>query len=105
MAPTRLPHDSYSRPTRKISLAKMTKAPPASLHDRDREAAPGALASRLLPKRVLLAERESAGPQQFGQALPRRRRAIDPERQRLASGSGPRSRVAPIQRLRLERLG
>src|SRR5215470_6775735 len=74
-------------------------------HDCHCEAAPGTLPLRLLPQCALLAECESARPEQRGETLARRRRALDTELQRFASGSEPRSRGTPEERLRLEDLG
>src|SRR6266542_120050 len=66
-------------------------------YHRDRKTAPGALAVRLWAERALLGQGESARLKQFGNSVARWRRAVDPEAERFARGSGRGPAKTPIQ--------
>jgi hypothetical protein len=75
------------------------------LHDRGREAGQCALPFQLLPQGPLIDDREATGAEQIGQALARRRRAVDAELQWFAGRPDRSSQDPPRHRLRLEHLG
>src|SRR6266508_6959962 len=75
------------------------------LHTGNGETTPCALFLSLSPQSALLAQRQSARLEQFGQTLARRRRAVEPELERFTSRTRRRSPVAPIERVRLGGLG
>ena len=52
----------------------------------DGKAAPRTLPFRLVPQHTVLGELQAAQPKELGEALLRRRRAVDPEFQRLPGG-------------------